>query len=79
MNTYQACTFRCTDTMQNFLRGIVKERNIDRTSVLKLAVYLFAIYMQRSDVKKQNLFELVAGMESLAPRNFKRFASFCDR
>ena len=58
MNTNQVCTFRCSDAMKSFLEETVKERHIDRTSVLKLAVYLFALYMQKSSVKQQKGFSL---------------------
>ncbi len=46
-------TFRCTREMDRLIRRLMQERNLDRTSVMKLALYMLGGYMSRPDVKKR--------------------------
>ena len=52
------------------------ERNLDRTSVMKLALYMLGGYMSRPDVKKKSIHQVLAEIESHAPRRFPSFATF---
>lgn len=55
---------------------IMEERDLDRTSVIKLALYYFSIYMQKEKTQSLDLFELVDDIESMAPPDYPRFAEF---
>lgn len=65
-------SFKSTPLMDRFMEDIMEQRNLDRTSVIKLALYLFAYYSKREDVSKMNLRQLV---DSLNDKG--RDCSFC--
>lgn len=65
-------TFKSTPLMDRFMDDIMEQRNLDRTSVIKLALYLFAYYSKREDVSKMTLRQLVASLEDKG-----RNCSFC--
>lgn len=71
-------TFRSTETMDKYLEMIMEERDLDRTSVIKLALYKLCCYMEKEDVKKMDLFELVADLEAEKPDGFPPFGVFAD-
>ncbi len=52
------------------------ERNLDRTSIMKLALYRLGGYMSRPDVKKKSIHQVLAEIESQAPDSFPDFATF---
>lgn len=56
-------SFKSTPLMDRFMQDIMEQRNLDRTSVIKLALYLFAYYSKREDVSKMNLRQLVENLE----------------
>ena len=62
--------------MCDTIRRIMDERYIDRTTVIKLALYYFDTYMRRDEVRCKNLFEIVNELESAAPPEQSRFAHF---
>ncbi len=84
-NTYckphskKAVSFKCSNSVTNSLNRLMVERAIDRTSVIKLALYLFDGYMQRSDVQRLNLFELVRHIEQEGPENRLSYGDFSER
>ncbi|MBR5194634.1 MAG: hypothetical protein IKW48_00675 [Akkermansia sp.] len=51
---------------------------IDRTSVIKLALYLFAIHMQQSKIERMDHRGLIREIEHMAPPDFPDYASFAD-
>ena len=69
-------TFRCTREMDRLITKLMQERNLDRTSVMKLALYMLSSHMSRWDVRKQSLRQVLADMEAHAPRRFPSFATF---
>lgn len=68
--------FRATEPMCAVIDRIMDERMIDRTTVMKLALYHFDSYMRRDDVQGKDLFDIVKDLEKAAPRNQGRFADF---
>lgn len=52
------------------------ERLIDRTTVIKLALYSFDSYMRRTDVQEMNLFDIVHELEGAAMPGQSSFAQF---
>ena len=55
---------------------IMDERLIDRTTVIKLALYHFDTYMRRGETRNMNLYEIVEDLEQSADPDQTRFASF---
>lgn len=53
-------------------------RNLDRSSIIKLALYMLFSYMQREDVQMMDLYTLVRSVEKLATPEFPDFATFAD-
>lgn len=72
------CSFRFTKEMHRFISDIMNERQLDRTSVLKLALYQFSAYMSKEESKMLTLAQLVETLERHAPDGFPDFASFGD-
>lgn len=52
------------------------ERGVDRTSLIKLGLYMFTSYMNRYEVRHMTLDEVVASIEARAPKRFPSFCSF---
>ncbi len=72
------CTFRFTKEMQRLINEIMNERQLDRTSVVKLALYQFSAFMSREESKSLTLGQLVETLEHQAPEGFPDFACFGD-
>lgn len=68
--------FRATELMCSTIDRIMDERLIDRTTVIKLALYHFDSYMRRGDVQKKNLFDIVQDLEDAASPEQSRFEQF---
>lgn len=52
------------------------ERMIDRTTIIKLALYHFDSYMRQMEVRKKNLFDIVKDLEDAATPEQSCFAEF---
>lgn len=78
MSKRPAYTFRCPAPMQNAIEQIMVERNLDRTSVIKLALYHFCKTMKRRDVRRKDLMQVVKMMEESEPKNFPSLTDFID-
>lgn len=76
MSTRLAYTFRCPEPMRKSVEQIMLDRNLDRTSVIKLAIYQFCKTMSRADVQEMDLYEVLAMMENAEPADFMRFEEF---
>ena len=74
----KAYTFRCTKRMENSMNELMNNWEIDRTSVIKLALYLFAIHMQQSKIERMDHRGLIHEIERMAPPDFPDYASFAD-
>ncbi len=74
-------SFKSTALMDRFMLDIMEQRNLDRTSVIKLALYLFACYSKREDVRQMNLHQLVEDLNARgrdAAHSYGSFGDFCD-
>lgn len=78
MSKRPAYTFRCPKPMQKEIEQIMVERDLDRTSVIKLALYHFCRTMKRRDIRRKDLEQVVKMMEESEPRNFPSFSDFID-
>lgn len=78
MNPRRIYTFRCTEMMDKYMTHIMESRNLDRTSVIKLALYRLCVFMEREEVKQMDLFELVAALEADKGADFPPFGVFGD-
>lgn len=76
MSKRLAYTFRCPEPMRQSIEEIMIERNLDRTSVIKLALYHFCKTMRKRHVRKKNLYQVVQMMETDEPENFMSFEEF---
>lgn len=76
MSTLKAYTFKCTDTMQHAVQGIMDDWNLDRTSVIKLALYMLSAYMSKEETRRLDLYGLVEDLEKQAPPHYPRYADF---
>ena len=52
------------------------ERLIDRTTVIKLALYHFDTYMRKSEVQKKDLYDIVKDLERTASPEQSCFEHF---
>ena len=52
------------------------ERNLDRTSIMKLALYMLGGHMSLAAVRKMDIREVVEELETRVPRGFPKFAAF---
>lgn len=64
--------------MEQSICEMMVEWEIDRTSVIKLSLYLLSIYMKQSKITRRDLYGLVRGIELQAPPGFPDYASFAD-
>ncbi|MCQ2365326.1 MAG: hypothetical protein MJ051_07225 [Akkermansia sp.] len=78
MSKRLAYTFRCTEPMRQSIEQVMRERNIDRTSVIKLSLYMLSTYMSRKEVRAMNLHELVKDIERMSPNQKRSFAEFSE-
>lgn len=78
MSKRLAYTFRCTNAMRQSIERVMKERNIDRTSVIKLSLYMLSTYLSRKEVRAMNLHELVRSIEQMSPEQKRSFADFSE-
>ena len=76
MPTPKVICFRATEPMCATIERIMDERCIDRTTVIKLALYYFDTYMRRIKTREMNLFDIVDDLESSAAPEQSRFAHF---
>ena len=51
----------------------MSERGVDKTSLIKLGLYMFTSFMSRSDVRHMPLDRVVSLIESRAPKSFPNF------
>lgn len=58
------------------IERIMNERLIDRTTVIKLALYCFDTYMRRGESMEMDLFDIVRDLEGAAPPEQSCFAHF---
>ena len=78
MSTRRAITFRCPETIMQAVEHIMLDRDLDRTSVIKLALYLLTATMKRPDIDEKDLWQLVCWLEHQAPEGMPSFAAFCE-
>lgn len=78
MASRKVCTFRYTKEMQRVMNEVMNELKLDRTSVIKLALYHFTAYMSQEEHKSVSLRDLVEMLEQDAPSHFPSFAVFGD-
>lgn len=78
MASRKVCTFRYTAEMQRIMNELMNELKLDRTSIIKLALYYFTAHMSQEVNKSVSLRELVAELERNAPLHFPSFAEFGD-
>lgn len=68
--------FRASEAICDTIDRIMDERLIDRTTVIKLALYHFDTYMRSLDVRDKDLFDIVRDLEGAAMPEQICFAKF---
>lgn len=68
--------FRATESMCDTINRIMDERLIDRTTVIKLALYHFDSYMRKHEVRQKDLYGIVQDLESEAAPEQEKFEQF---
>lgn len=63
--------------MLNSMNEIMIKRYIDRSSVIRLALYLLDSYMKDPAITNCDLYELLGRMESIHPHQRVNFSQFC--
>lgn len=76
MATPKVICFRATESMCATINRIMDERLIDRTTVIKLALYHFDSYMRQMDVKEKTMHDIVRDLELAAAPEQSRFEQF---
>ncbi|MBE6415858.1 MAG: hypothetical protein E7032_04915 [Akkermansiaceae bacterium] len=74
----RAYTFRSTLVMEQCMDELMQDWEIDRTSVIKLSLYLLSIHMKQCRISHSDLYGLIHELELLAPPGFPDYASFAD-
>lgn len=77
MSQRKAYSFRVSEMMDAHVNEICRERKLDRTSVVRLALYSLSAYMKEDRVKEMNLYDIVNDLESRTPTDFPKFSDFC--
>lgn len=77
--TKKSISFKCSPSFQCSIQRIMNERNIDKSSIIKLALYLLDGYMQQDEIKKLNIFQLVDSIEKVGPQDRLDFGDFCEK
>ena len=62
----QIICFRATKSIHEMINRIMDERMIDRTTVIKMALYHFDSYMRDSNKKNKTLYDIVSDLEDAA-------------
>lgn len=70
-------SFKCSSVMLDSINEIMCKRYLDRSSVLRLAVYLLDGFMKRPDMLDIDLHELVDKLEHEHAQEFISFSDFC--
>lgn len=78
MSQRRAYTFRSTELMDDVMQDIMNKWEIDRTSVIKLALYKLATFTAADEVRRMSRHELVAALEAEKPDDFPPFGAFGD-
>ncbi len=68
-------SFRCSRGMEESLSRLMHELGLNRTSVIRLALYALDCISRRQEVQQLPLSELVEQLGAMAP---ERHLSFCD-
>ena len=71
-------TFQPTREIERRVAKLTAERNIDRTSFIKLGLYMACRYLSMNDVRRMPLDEVVATLEASAPKRFPSFSTFAE-
>ncbi len=69
-------SFRCSRGMDECLTRLMNERGLNRTSVIRLALYALDCISRRREVSQLSLAELVEQLEWLAPEGRVSFGEF---
>ncbi len=69
-------SFRCSRGMEDCLSRLMRERGLNRTSVIRLALYALDCLSRRGEVRALTLSELLEQLEELAPEAPVSFAEF---
>lgn len=78
MSTRRAYTFRSTEMMDAYMESIMEHWDIDRTSVIKLALYRLCIFIEDAEIRGMDRHALVAALEAEKPDDFPPFGVFGD-
>ena len=71
-------TFQPTREIERRVAKLTAERNLDRTSLIKLGLYMACGYLSSNDVRGMTLDEVVASLEANAPKRFPNFSTFAE-
>ncbi len=69
-------SFRCSRAVDARLSRLMEEQGLNRSSVIRLALYTLDCYMRRSDVRGLSLEQLLGHIEELAPERGLSFDAF---
>lgn len=76
MSKRHAYTFRCPEPMQKALDEMMLNLNLDRTSVIKLAMYSFYTTLQHPEMKGKSPLDLVEIIEKKRQSEVMNFNDF---
>lgn len=71
-------TFQPTREIERRVTKLMKERNLDRTSIIKLGLYMACGYLSLDGVRRMTLAQAVRDLESHAPKRFPDFSTFAE-
>ncbi len=69
-------SFRCSRAVDARLTQLMEAQSLNRSSVIRLALYTLDCYMRRSDVRGLSLEQLLGHIEEMAPECGLSFESF---
>ena len=74
MNKNNIITFRASTHTKATLTRLMDERGIDRTSIIKLALYLLDAHMRRSRIRRMSLCDIVQAIEKYSSLPFSIYS-----
>lgn len=71
--------FRASEALCECIDRIMKERDIDKTSVIRLAIYVLCVWMGQAEIREMDLPRFIEALGNMAPEDMPAFGDVCDQ
>ncbi len=73
----RSVSFKCTADMHKAIEYIMERYNIDRSSVIRLALFDFINFVESPQGQRMTISEIITHLESQSPPPGRKFSDFC--